>query len=76
MQKCRRVLFTWLGRQRLYCGKGVAFFDEMPVSEAAANIVFDALAQSKSGLVPPATCDERIAPTATMYLHVGSSGEG
>ena len=43
------------------CGKGVAFFDEMPVSEAAANIVFDALAQSKSGLVPPATCDERRA---------------
>ena len=33
----------------------------MPVTEAAANVVFDALSQSKSGLIPPAVCDERRA---------------
>lgn len=34
-------------------------FAEMPVTEAACNVVYDALAESRSGLIPYAVADER-----------------
>ena len=34
-------------------GKSAAEFDAAPLTDAAANVVFDALAQSKNGLVLP-----------------------
>ena len=42
-----------------YMGRTVAQMDAMPVSAAALGIVYDALAQSKSGLIPLKTIDER-----------------
>ena len=40
-------------------GKTVEEFDAMPVSQTAVNIVYDSLAQSKTGLLPEKTVDER-----------------
>ena len=42
-------------------GKSAAEFNAAPVSEAAVNVVFDALAESKNGLVAYAVIDERRA---------------
>ena len=40
-------------------GLTVEDFQKLPVSIAACNIVFDALAESRSGLIPYATVDDR-----------------
>jgi len=40
-------------------GKSVEEMDAMPISETALSIVFDALAESKSSLLPEKTVDER-----------------
>jgi len=40
-------------------GKTVEEFNAMPVNPIAANIVYDALAQSKTGLLPQDTVDKR-----------------
>lgn len=42
-------------------GRSAEAFNTTPVRAEAADIVFDALAQSKSGLLPPTVCDERRA---------------
>ena len=42
-------------------GKSVGDFEAMPVSKAALNVVFDALAESKSGLLKPEVINERRA---------------
>ena len=50
----------------------------MPVTDAASNVVFDALAQSKSGLIPPVVCDDRRAgwlrPDGTFDVSAFSGG--
>ena len=40
-------------------GMTCADFEAMPVSREAINIVYDALAESKSGLIPPAVVNQR-----------------
>lgn len=45
--------------------KTVKDFEQMPVTRAAVNVVFDALVESRNGLIPPALCDERRARMMT-----------
>jgi len=40
-------------------GKTIEDFEAVPVSRAAVNVVFDALVESKSGLIEPDLCDKR-----------------
>lgn len=40
-------------------GMTVAEFEAVPVNPNACDVLFDALAQSRSGLIPPATIDQR-----------------
>jgi len=40
-------------------GLSVEYFNTLPVTIAACNIVYDALAESRSGLIPFADCDRR-----------------
>lgn len=40
-------------------GLTVADFAGLPVSDAAVNIVYDAMAESKAGLLPPEVCESR-----------------
>ena len=60
-------------------GKSAAEFNAAPVSEAAVNVVFDALAESKNGLVAYAVIDERRAaawskcPVSTERDHSASA---
>ena len=42
-------------------GRSVADFETMPVTKVALDVVFDALVESKSGLIKPELCDERRA---------------
>jgi hypothetical protein len=60
VQNAPRLPFT---NERLAAsfGKTAAEFDAMPVSKAASNVVFDALVESKSGLLRPDLCDARRA---------------
>jgi len=37
-------------------GRTVADFQAMPVTKAAVNVVFDALVESRNGLIPPEVC--------------------
>lgn len=46
-------------------GKTVEDFEKMPVTRAAVNVVFDALVESRNGLIPPELCDERRARMMT-----------
>mmetsp|Transcript_16793 Transcript_16793/g.46734 ORF Transcript_16793/g.46734 Transcript_16793/m.46734 type:complete len:285 (-) Transcript_16793:150-1004(-) len=46
-------------------GKTVNDFQDMPVTRAAVNVVFDALVESRNGLIPPDLCDERRARMIT-----------
>lgn len=42
-------------------GRSVADFNALPVSRAAVDVVYDALAESKASLIPPEKIDERRA---------------
>jgi len=42
-------------------GRTIEDFEAMPVSRAAVNVVFDALVESKSGLIKPELCNQRRA---------------
>jgi hypothetical protein len=46
-------------------GRTVHDFDKMLVTRAAVNVVFDALVESRNGLIPPKLCDERRARMMT-----------
>ena len=54
-------------------GKTVEEMNEMPVSPVACEIVFDAIAQSKSSLIPEKAVDERLA---TFVTAEGAFDEG
>jgi len=53
-------------------GLKVDDFDDMPVSPAAVNVVYDALAHSRTGLLPPDVCDAR---RASFFQQDGSFNE-
>ena len=54
------------------CGLTVADMNELPVNNIAVNVVFDALAQSKSSLVTPEALNERRA----AFVVDGALNEG
>ena len=54
------------------CGLTVADMNELPVNNIAVNVVFDALAQSKSSLVTPGGLNERRA----AFVVDGALNEG
>ena len=59
------------------CGLTVADMNELPVNNIAVNVVFDALAQSKSSLVTPEALNERRAAfVVDGALNEGALNEG
>ena len=50
-------------------GKSTAEFNAAPVSEAAVNVVFDALAESKTGPVSKSRAHQGSTRTAPSRLH-------
>ena len=60
LQNAKKLPFT---DEKLAASVGltVADFEDIPVTDAAANVVYDALAESRSGLIPYAVADARRA---------------
>jgi len=58
VQNCPKLPFT---DEKLAASVGMTVedFEAIPVTIAAANVVYDALAESRSGLIPFATVDQR-----------------
>ena len=68
---CKKLPFT---NEKLAAsvGKTVEEMNAMPVSTVATEVVFDAIAQSKSSLIPEKTVDQRIA----KFVEGGTFNEG
>ena len=60
LQNAKKLPFT---DEKLAASVGltVADFEDIPVTDAACNVVYDALAESRSGLIPYAVADARRA---------------
>ena len=59
-QNCQKLPFT-NARLASAFGKSVEELDALPVSKVAVDVVFDALCESKSSLLPAEVCDKRRA---------------